>query len=116
MKRYLIKMIQQDEESDSSLESCERGHNRSLNVDESEICCDCKFYYSCRDALPDELDALNLSYMLDQWAENANYHLLVGVHENLARLIDAEAGKSVADKIMLKIAQRGGLHCMKDED
>lgn len=56
------------------------------------------------------LTSQEISEYLDDEAENANYHYIVGVHAWLSELIAKEAGEQIALRIMQAIAERGGLH------
>lgn len=54
--------------------------------------------------------ASQLAELCDQACENANYHDFVGAHEKLAKLIDDAAGPDASRKVLLAIAEAGGLH------
>ena len=56
------------------------------------------------------LTSEEIGHWLDDEAENANYHGLVGTHAWLAELIAREAGEPIAVKVMIEIADMGGLH------
>jgi hypothetical protein len=56
------------------------------------------------------LTSEEIAHWLDDEAENANYHGLVGAHVWLAEIIAREAGEPVAIKVMIEIADMGGLH------
>jgi hypothetical protein len=65
-------------------------------------------YYTI-DADP-SLTSEEIARWLDSEAESANYHGFVGAHAWLAELIAREASEAVAIKVMIAIADMGGLH------
>ena len=56
------------------------------------------------------LTSEEIAHWLDDEAENANYHGLVGAHAWLAEVIAREADEAVAVRVMTEIAEMGGLH------
>lgn len=65
---------------------------------------------ACRSAKNSEITIDSLSELMDQEAENANFHAFVGSHAWLGKLIKKHAGREVALKILVAIAEHGGLH------
>jgi hypothetical protein len=56
------------------------------------------------------LTAREIAQYLDEDAESANYHQLVGAHVWLVGLVEEAAGADVALKVIGAIFERGGIH------
>ena len=94
MSGYMLVMFQESVEYDPYLQL----------VDENEDLEDRQ-----REPTSKELNPKAIGEALDQHAEGANCHQFVGCHLKLAELLHREVGAS-AKKIMIKIAENGGLH------
>ena len=63
--------------------------------------------------LPKSLNGVTASQFaeyLDQDAENENHHSMVGVHDEVYRLVKKHSSEAVATKVMRALYERGGLH------
>jgi hypothetical protein len=88
-------MVTEEEGGDEYLSSSRDGCFRSRVATQADITCD------------------GLASMLDQEAENVNFHDFVGVHQNLAKLLLDEVDEDDATEIMRQISNHGGLHKMQ---
>lgn len=55
-----------------------------------------------------------MAQMLDQDAENGNYHDFVGCHAKLAKIFSDRCKPIVAKELMRDLCDVGGLHGMKE--
>ena len=74
------------------------------------------YYPNTRAATAKEITAENIASILDQDAENENYHELVGAYKWLAQVVTRCAGSTNALSVLHEIAQAGGLMKRRDTD
>lgn len=61
-----------------------------------------------------DADLEDLAELCDVDAEGANHHAFVGAHRELGILLRRWAGREVATSILREVAERGGLHGLRD--
>ncbi len=73
------------------------------------------FHQTERPATRPKPTAEQLAEMCDRDAEDGNRHDFCGVHAVLSKLLATTVTKTAHYRIMLEIAERGGLHGMNDD-